>query len=112
MGEVVRSEEDKRLTESQLLEMLGLDSIQSLIRKRELQWVAYCAIRGDKDLTWKRMVRSVEDEKPKWGTKLKEEWKASGVETVRGWCNKVMDEGWLACKLGRGRKNKKGKKKT
>jgi len=29
VGEVVRSADDKRLTESQLLEMLGLDSIQS-----------------------------------------------------------------------------------
>ena len=36
--EVVRSEDEKRLTESQLLEMLGLKSIiQSLIRKRKLQ---------------------------------------------------------------------------
>ena len=58
IGEVVRSADDKRLTESQLLEMLGLESIQSLIRKRKLrQWVAHCARRGDKDLTWKRMVR-------------------------------------------------------
>ena len=36
IGEVVRSADDKRLTESQLLEMLGLESIQSLIRKRKL----------------------------------------------------------------------------
>ena len=36
--EVVRSEEDKRLTENQLLEMLGLESIHSSIRKRKLQW--------------------------------------------------------------------------
>ena len=56
VGEIVRSADDKRLTESQLLEMLGLESIQSLIRKRKLQWVAHCARRGDKDLTWKRMV--------------------------------------------------------
>ena len=67
IGEVVRSADDKRLTESQLLEMLGLDSIQSLIRKRNLQWVAHCARRGDKDLTWKRMVREAEDEKSKGG---------------------------------------------
>ena len=33
--EVARSADDTRLTESQLLEMLGLDSIQSLIRKRK-----------------------------------------------------------------------------
>ena len=65
IGEVVRSADDKRLTESQLLEMLGLGSIQSLIRKRRLQWVAHCARRGDKDVTWKRMVREVEDGKSK-----------------------------------------------
>ena len=41
VGEAVRSEEDKRLTETQLLEMLGLESIQSLIRKRKLQWVVH-----------------------------------------------------------------------
>ena len=51
VGEVVRSADDKRLTESQLLDMLGLESIQSLIRKRKLQWVAHCARRGDKNLT-------------------------------------------------------------
>ena len=65
VGEVVRSADDKRLTESQLLEMLGLKSNQSLIRKRKLQWVAHCARRGDKDLTWKSMVREIEDEKVK-----------------------------------------------
>ena len=51
IGEVVRSAEDKRLTESQLLEMLGLDSIQWLMHKRKLQWMAHCARRGEKDLT-------------------------------------------------------------
>ena len=54
IGEVVRSADDKRLTESQLLEMLGLESMQSLIRKSRLQWMAHCARRGEKDLTWKR----------------------------------------------------------
>ena len=70
VGEVA---DDKRLTESQLLEMLGLESIQSLIRKRKLQWVAHCARRGEKDLTWKRMVREIEDGKSKWGSRLKED---------------------------------------
>ena len=65
VGEVVRSADDKSLTGNQLLEMLGLDSIQSLIRKRKLPWAAHCARRGDKDLTWKRMVREIEDEKSK-----------------------------------------------
>jgi len=84
-GEVVRSVDDKRLTESQLLKMLGLDSIQSLSRKRKLQWVAHCARRGDKDHTWKRMVREVEHGKSKWGIRLKEDWKESGVNSVREW---------------------------
>jgi len=65
IGEVVRSAGDKRLTESQLLEMLGLESIQSLIRNRKLEWVAHCARRGAKDLTWKRMVREIKDQKYK-----------------------------------------------
>ena len=49
-GKVVRSADDKRLTESGLLKTLGLESIQSLIRKRKLKWVAHCARRGE-DLT-------------------------------------------------------------
>ena len=110
-GEIVRSAEDKRATEIQLLEMLGLESIQSLIRKRKLQWVAHCARRGDKDLSWKRIVREVEDGKSKWGAKLKEDWKELGVNTVRGWCNKVKDRGWLASKLGTSKKKGRAKKK-
>ena len=111
IGEVVRSADDKRSTEDQLLEMLGLESIESMIRKRKLQWVAHCARRGNGDLTWKRMVREVEDGKSKWGIKLKEEWRKLGVGSVRGWCNKVRDRGWLASKLEGGKKAKKGGKK-
>ena len=37
------------------------------------------------------------------------EWGVN-INTVRGWCNKVKDRGWLASKLGGGKK--KGKKKT
>ena len=48
----------------------------------------------------KRIVREVEDGKSKWGSRLKEDWKELGVNTVRGWCNKVKDRGWLASKLG------------
>ena len=107
VGEVVRSADDKRLTERQVLETLALDSIQSLIRKRKLQWVVHCARRGDKDLTWKRMVREVEDGKSKWGSRLKEDWKELGVNSVRGWCNKVKDRCWLASKLDGSKKTKK-----
>ena len=111
VGTVVRSADDKRLMESQLLEMLGLESIQSLICKRKLQWVAHCARRGEEDLTWKRMVREVEDGKSKWGTRLKDDWKELRVKSIGGWCNKVKDRGWLASKLGASKKKRKGKKK-
>ena len=106
----MRSADDRRLTESQLLEMLGLESIQTSIRKRKLQWVAHCARRGEKDLTWKRMLREIEDKKSKW-SKLMEDWKELGVKSTRGWCNKVKDKGWLASKLGKSKKKGKGKKK-
>ena len=39
VGEVVRSADDERLTESQLLEMLGLESIRSLICKSFNGWL-------------------------------------------------------------------------
>ena len=81
-----------------------------MIRKRKLQWVAHCARRGDKDLTWKRMVREFEDVKSKWGSRLNKEWKTFGVNSIRGWCNKVKDRGWLAFKLGGSKKKRKEKK--
>ena len=74
--------------------------------------MADCARRVDKDLTWKRMMRAVEDGKSKWGTRLKEDWKELGVNTARGWCNKVKDRGWLASKLGVSKKKGKQKKKV
>ena len=98
--EVLGVADDKRLTESQLPERLGLNSL-----KRKLQRVAHCVRRGDTDLTWKRIVREVEDGKSKWGSRLKEAWKTLGINTVRGWCNKVTDRCWLASKT-EGRKKK------
>ena len=68
--------------------------------------MAHCARRREEDLTWKRMVREVEDGKSKWGTRLKEDWKELGVNTVRGWCNKVKDRGWLASKMGEGERRR------
>ena len=111
VGEVVRSADDKRLTESQLLEMLGLESIQSLIRKRKLQWVAHCARRGEEDLSWKRIVREVEDGKSKWGTRLKEDWKELGVKSTRGWCNRSrIKDGWHT-NWERARRKEKGRRR-
>ena len=112
VGEVVRNADDKRLMESQLLEMLGLESIQSLIRKRKLQWVAHCARRGDKDLTWKRMVREVEDGKSKWGTRLKEDWKELGVKSTRdGVTRSSIKDGWHP-NWERARRKEKGRRRT
>ena len=41
---------------------------------------------------------------------MKKDWKELGVNSVRGWCNKVKDRCWLASKLDGG--SKKRKKKT
>ena len=63
----------------------------------------------EKGSTWKRVVREVEDGKSKWGTRLKEDWKELGFKSIRGWCNKVKDRGWLASNLGESKKKGKGK---
>jgi len=34
------------------------------------------------------------------GVDWKEDWKDVGVKSIRGWCNKVEDRGWMASKLG------------
>ena len=71
MRKVVNNEvqnEDERL-KSKLLEMVGLESIEKMIRKKKLQWVAHCARRGESDLTWRRMRRELEDEQSTWGNK-------------------------------------------
>ena len=78
-----------------MLEMLGLESIQSLIRKRKLQWVAHCARRGEEDLTRRRMVREVEDGESKWGTRLKEDWKDwESSQLGNGATRSRIEAGW------------------
>ena len=37
--------------------MLGLESIEMMIRKKRLQWIAHCPRRGESNLTWRRMRR-------------------------------------------------------
>ena len=78
---------DERLSGSQLLEMLGLESIEKMIRKKRLQWPAHCARRGESDLTRRRMRREVDDEQSR-GEQIKEEWKKLGVGSVRQSCKK------------------------
>ena len=94
----VQDEED-HLSGPQLLEMLGLESIESTIRKKQLQWVAHCARRGDGDLTWQRMQREVEDEESSWGAQVRREWRKLGVRSAQSWCDRVADQTWLSRKL-------------
>ena len=68
MGNDVRNEEE-RLSGLRLLEMLGLESIEMMIRKKRLQWIAHCARRGESDLTWRRMQRKLQDEQSGWETR-------------------------------------------
>ena len=68
-----------------MLEMLGLESIEMMVRKKRLQWIAHCARRGESDLTWRRMRRELEDEQSRWGEQIREEWKKLGVNTVKQW---------------------------
>ena len=57
MGEKVRKEkEEERMSNQQLREMLGIESVERMIRKRRLQWVAHSARRGQGDFTWKGAV--------------------------------------------------------
>ena len=61
--------------------MLGLQSIEATIQKLQLQWVAHCARRGDRDLTWQRMRQEIEDDQSSWGL-VQKEWGKLGVQSV------------------------------
>ena len=91
--------EEKRLSVSRLLEMLGLESIEMMIRQKRLQWIAHCARRGESDLTWRRMRRELLDGQSGWGIQIREEWTKLGVKLVKQWCEKVEDREWLASRI-------------
>ena len=100
VGEKVK-EGKERLSNQQLREMLGLESIEGMIRKRRLQWVAHSARRGPADLTWKGMRREVEDEKSRWGEQVRNDWREMEVEGADHWMHLVENRGWLRRKLRR-----------
>ena len=54
------------------LEMLDLESVEMMIQKKRLQWIAHCARKGENDLTWRRMQRELEDDQSQWGKQIKE----------------------------------------
>ena len=65
--------------------MLGIDSVERMIRKRRLQWVAHSARRGQGDFTWKGMMREVEDEESAWGQQIRNDWNELEVEGIDQW---------------------------
>jgi len=79
-------DEEERLSGPQLWEMLDLESVEMMIRKKTLQWTAHCARRGESDLTWRRMRREIEDDQSQRGKRIKEYWKKMGVKSVKQWC--------------------------
>ena len=100
VGEKVRKEkEEERMSNQQLREMLGIESVERMIRKRRLQWVAHSARRGQSDLTWKGMMREVEDEESAWGQQIRKDWKELEVEGIDQWMKLVENKGWLSSTL-------------
>ena len=100
-NKVVRDGEE-RLSNQQLRQMLGLESIEEMIRKKRLQWAAHSARRGEADQTWRRMRRDIEDARSGWGRQMLDDWKELRVESADHWCSLVEDKAWLRKKLGAG----------
>ena len=97
VGEKVRKEkEEERLSNQQLREMLSIESMERMIRKRRLQWVAHSARRGQSDLTWKGMMREVEDEESRWGEQIRKDWNVLEVGGIDQWMKLVENKGWLS----------------
>ena len=94
VGEKVRKEkEGERMSNQQLREMLGIESVERMIRKRRLQWVAHSARRGQGDFTWKGMMREMEDEESAWGEQIRNELEMEGIDQ---WMKLVENKGWLS----------------
>ena len=52
---------------------------------------AVCIIEKGREASHVEEVREIEDGKSKWGSRLKEDWKELGVNSIRGWCSKVKN---------------------
>ena len=79
--------------------MLGIESVERMIRKRRLQWVAHSARRGQGDFTWKGMMREVEDGESAWGEQIRKDWNELEVEGIDQWMKLVENKGWLSSML-------------
>ena len=97
VGEKVRKEEEgDRLSNQKLREMLGLEPVGEMIRKRRLQWVAHSARSGQSDFTRRGMRKEVEDPKSGWGEQLRKDWSELGVKDVDDWMKLVKEGTWLS----------------
>ena len=94
-----KEEEEERMSNQQLRNMLGIESVERMIRKRRLQWVAHSARRGQGDFTWKGMMREVEDKESAWGQQIRRDWKELEVEGIDQWMKLVGKKGWLSSTL-------------
>ena len=84
VGEVVRSAADKRLTESQLLEWFEVDPV---VDSQETAADGRLIVReGERRISrgrgWRKRSKMG---KANGGSRLKEDWKELGVDSVRRW---------------------------
>ena len=93
-------EKRERMSNQQLREMFGIESVESMIRKRRLQWVAHSARRRQGDFTWKGMMREIEDEESGWGEQIRSDWNELGVEGIDQWTKLVENKGWVSRTFG------------
>ena len=87
------------MSNQKLREMLGLEPVREMIRKRRLQWVAHSARRGQGDYTWRDMRREVEDEESGWGEQMRRDWNEMEMRDVEHWMHLVENKTWLSRKL-------------
>ena len=100
VGEKVRKEkEEERMSNQQLREMLGIESVERRIRKGKLQRVAHSARRGQGDFTWKGMMREGEEEESALGEQIRKDWNELEVEGIEQWMKLVETKGGLSRKL-------------
>ena len=73
--------------------MIGVGTVERMIRERRVQWVARGAGRGQGDSTWKGMMREIEDGESGWGEQIRNDWNALEVEGIEQWMKLVESKG-------------------
>ena len=70
------------MSNQKMRKLLGLESIEKMVQRRRLQWVAHRARRGEADLTWRLMRREVEDADSE--EQARKDWEKLGVRARNG----------------------------